>query len=277
MENERTTIWHSLTLSSLDLKDGKKARKKGYLKTPFATRKTPQNTLTFKSRLFQALSGSFHGTTSMKTAKKKKGYLKIPFRTRKPLEISWLLKQGFFRHFQAVFKNARKYLKNACTKSDQRIWVFRRGFQILPIVSPPFAILLLTPTSPSRTNGVLVGHGEQVALLLPRSVCSVFFLHRASVLLPSLCILLSSTLPLLLLPCFSFSPWWCQGQGLNNAESPNMHSHLWGSDFDPHPQPQNSLLRIFRLKPGLEWKFLLRRTWSGQKLLPLQFPELSLP
>ena len=47
-------------------------------------------------------------------------------------------------------------------------------------------------------------------------------------------------------------------------------------DFDPHLQPQNSLLRIFRLQPGLEWKLLLRRTWSGQKLLPMQFPELSL-
>ena len=47
--------------------------------------------------------------------------------------------------------------------------------------------------------------------------------------------------------------------------------------FSPHPPPQNSLLRIFRLQPGLERKFLLRRTWSGQKLLPLQFPGLSLP
>ena len=37
------------------------------------------------------------------------------------------------------------------------------------------------------------------------------------------------------------------------------------------------LLRIFRLQPGPEWKSLLRRTWSGQKLLPLQFRGLSLP
>ena len=37
-------------------------------------------------------------------------------------------------------------------------------------------------------------------------------------------------------------------------------------------QPQNSLLRIFRLQPGLERNFLLKRTWSGRKLLPLQFP-----
>ena len=34
----------------------------------------------------------------------------------------------------------------------------------------------------------------------------------------------------------------------------------WWSDFDPQPQQQNSLLRIFRLQPGLEWKFSLRRT-----------------
>ena len=29
----------------------------------------------------------------------------------------------------------------------------------------------------------------------------------------------------------------------------------------------------FCLQPGLEWKFLLRRTWSGQQLLSLQFPQ----
>ena len=34
----------------------------------------------------------------------------------------------------------------------------------------------------------------------------------------------------------------------------------WGSHFHPHSQPQNSSLRIFRRQPGLEWKFLLRRT-----------------
>ena len=33
----------------------------------------------------------------------------------------------------------------------------------------------------------------------------------------------------------------------------------------------------FCQRPDLEWKFLLRRTWSGQKLLPLQFPGLSAP
>ena len=35
------------------------------------------------------------------------------------------------------------------------------------------------------------------------------------------------------------------------------------------------LTKDFRLQPGLERKFFLRRTWSGQKLLPLQFPALS--
>ena len=57
-------------------------------------------------------------------------------------------------------------------------------------------------------------------------------------------------------------------RGQRGFSRPNCH---------PHPQPQNSLLRTFRLQPGLEWKFLLRRTWSGAKLLPLQFPGLSLP
>ena len=32
----------------------------------------------------------------------------------------------------------------------------------------------------------------------------------------------------------------------------------------------------FRLQPSFEWTFLLRRTRSAQKLLPLQFPRLSL-
>ena len=47
----------------------------------------------------------------------------------------------------------------------------------------------------------------------------------------------------------------------------------WGSDFDPHPQPQNSLLMIFRLQPGLEWKFLLRRTWSGRNRSHCNFQD----
>ena len=42
------------------------------------------------------------------------------------------------------------------------------------------------------------------------------------------------------------------------------------------PNPR-FLSKDFCLQPGLEGKFLLRRTRSGQKLFPLQFPGLSLP
>ena len=45
----------------------------------------------------------------------------------------------------------------------------------------------------------------------------------------------------------------------------------------PRPQPQKILTNDFCRQPGLEWKFLQRRTWSGQKPLPLQFPGLALP
>ena len=48
-------------------------------------------------------------------------------------------------------------------------------------------------------------------------------------------------------------------------------------EFDPHPQPWTSLVRISVCNQSLGWKFLLRITWSGQKLLPLQFPGHSLP
>ena len=41
--------------------------------------------------------------------------------------------------------------------------------------------------------------------------------------------------------------------------------------------PESLYTEDFCLQPGLEWKFLLRRTWLGQKLLPLQSPGLSLP
>ena len=51
--------------------------------------------------------------------------------------------------------------------------------------------------------------------------------------------------------------------------------------FLPPPPTLEFLSKDFCLQPGLEWKFLLRRTLrrnrSGQKLLPLQFPEVSLP
>ena len=71
-------------------------------------------------------------------------------------------------------------------------------------------------------------------------------------------------------PCSDSS--WVLSQSQKNWEG-----CFWGSNFHPHPQPQNSFLRIFHLQAGLKWKFLLRRTWSGQQLLPLQFPGLSLP
>ena len=44
----------------------------------------------------------------------------------------------------------------------------------------------------------------------------------------------------------------------------------------PTPTPE-FLTKDFRLQPRLEWNFLLRRTWSVQKLLALQFPGRSLP
>ena len=47
-----------------------------------------------------------------------------------------------------------------------------------------------------------------------------------------------------------------------------------GSDFDP--QTPEFFDKDFCLQPGLEWKCLLRRIWSGRKLLPLQFPRLPL-
>ena len=43
----------------------------------------------------------------------------------------------------------------------------------------------------------------------------------------------------------------------------------------PPPPTPEFLSKNFCLQPGLQWKVLLRRTWSGQKLLPLQFPGLS--
>ena len=57
---------------------------------------------------------------------------------------------------------------------------------------------------------------------------------------------------------------------------------LFGGPNVPPPLPTSdfqvtSLVRIFRLQQGLEWRCLLRRTWSGQKLFQLQFPGLSLP
>ena len=46
-------------------------------------------------------------------------------------------------------------------------------------------------------------------------------------------------------------------------------------EFWPPPPALDFLSQDFCLQPRLEWKFLLRRTWSGQKLLLLQFPGSS--
>ena len=45
--------------------------------------------------------------------------------------------------------------------------------------------------------------------------------------------------------------------------------------FWPRPPTPEFLSKDFCLQPGLEWKFLPRRTWLGPKLLPPQFPGLS--
>ena len=44
----------------------------------------------------------------------------------------------------------------------------------------------------------------------------------------------------------------------------------------PTPTP-DFLSEDFCLQPGLEWQFLLRRTLSGQKRLPLQIPGHFFP
>ena len=50
------------------------------------------------------------------------------------------------------------------------------------------------------------------------------------------------------------------------------------SDFDPHPQPQNSLVRISVCNQLSQMVILTKKNLSsGQELLPLQFPGLSLP
>ena len=60
----------------------------------------------------------------------------------------------------------------------------------------------------------------------------------------------------------------------------NVHQQMFTNmriRFGPPPPTPEFLSKDFCLRPGLEWKFLLRRTWSGQKLLPLRFPGLPLP
>ena len=45
----------------------------------------------------------------------------------------------------------------------------------------------------------------------------------------------------------------------------------------PTPKTPKFLSKDLCLQPGLEWKFLPRRAWSWQKLLPLRFRGLSFP
>ena len=45
---------------------------------------------------------------------------------------------------------------------------------------------------------------------------------------------------------------------------------FWGSNLHPHPQPQNSLLRILRLQPRLEWKSLTKENLVGAKTAHLE-------
>ena len=47
-------------------------------------------------------------------------------------------------------------------------------------------------------------------------------------------------------------------------------------NFWPPPPTPEFLSKDFCLEPGFGRKFLLRRTWSGRRLLPLQLPWLSL-
>ena len=53
--------------------------------------------------------------------------------------------------------------------------------------------------------------------------------------------------------------------------------HLsWGSDVDPHLQPQNSLVRILSATRS-RIEILTKEKLVGTKLRPLQFAGLSLP
>ena len=53
--------------------------------------------------------------------------------------------------------------------------------------------------------------------------------------------------------------------------------HVLRIKFSPPPPTPEFLAKDFPSATKSRTKFLLRRTWSGQKLLPLQFPGLSLP
>ena len=63
----------------------------------------------------------------------------------------------------------------------------------------------------------------------------------------------------------------------NFHKRPCIPKWLLRSCFWPPPPTPDFLSKDFCLQPGLEWKFLLSRTWLGRKLLPLQFRALPLP
>ena len=86
----------------------------------------------------------------------------------------------------------------------------------------------------------------------------------------------------------NFQSSWCMKVTKNRAKSASLFLAYFGvcmfllscreSRFSQPPPPTPEFLtKHFCLQPGLGWKFLLRRAWSGQKLPPLQFPRLSLP
>ena len=62
----------------------------------------------------------------------------------------------------------------------------------------------------------------------------------------------------------------------DTCHPPTKNAKLFGDqDGTPPPMPEFLLSKDFRLQPNLECKFLLRRTWSGQKPLPQDFQSLS--
>ena len=75
----------------------------------------------------------------------------------------------------------------------------------------------------------------------------------------------------LMLPVY---PGICLSKGTNaDQKVPLLRIKFW----PPHPQPQKSLLRTFRLQPSLEGKFfLIKENLVGAKLLHCKFPGLSL-
>ena len=113
----------------------------------------------------------------------------------------------------------------------------RRGQSL---ASPDFEDQIFTPT-PLRLPNAL--NSEERGLKVRFSLATIVFETFELIL----CQMLSS-------------------QGKNAPSNP--YPHYLVRLATSRPQPQSSLVRIFRLQPGLERKFLLRRTWSGTKIAP---------